>query len=348
MILPFVKTSGATTDLVKDYDFKNHYPDINMNTTWANVSADARTAIRSYVRPYLGRTLYDDICTKLQASTALTDEQTEFAEMLKDVCAHYTIMQMLPKKKTILASMGAVENVATEGTTASSLWGFKTTLWAVAQASDRMMDELLALLQEFVEENVTYFVTNWKATTAHDSVSSGFFRHTSELQQFHPINRSFRTFKTLVPIMDQCAERYILPVLCQEQYDALLDAVKNNNASTEETSLINKVRKSLAKWTIYEASKALPFLPDQEGFRLISNADAIDQRAFSADSIQTAIMGIQQSAENAARTNTADLIDFLYQNASDYPLWEASDCNKANSQTSLYPIFEAGPGAIML
>lgn len=348
MLLPFVKTNGATTDKIKDYDFKNHYPDVNMNTEWVQILPYCRQAIRSYVLPYVGKTLYDDICTKLQNGDTLTTTQTDFAELLKDVCAHYTILTMLPKKKTIISSMGAVENVATEGTTSVTLWGFKTTLFSVMQDADKMMDELLSFIADEVEIDNAYFVTNWKETSAFTSVSSGFFRQTLELQAFHPINRSFRIFKALVPVLDECEERYIKPILCSDQYTALLDAISENDASADETVLIKKVRKTLAKWAIYEACASMPVISDQEGFRIISNADAIDQKQYGDAIIQGAIQGIRQSAEQSARIATADLINYLYTNKDSFPLWRDSDCNKANTQVSSYPIFQADDGAIML
>jgi hypothetical protein len=152
----------------------------------------------------------------------------------------------------------------------------------------------------------------------------------------------------LVPIIEQCAEQHIRPILCGAQYDALVAAIKAGDATAAQTTLIKAVRKALAKWTIVEAAKQLPFLPDQEGFRIISNADAVDKYSYGSASMQGAILGLQQGAETAARTYTADLVDFLYQNADDYPLWKNSDCNKANSQESEYPFFTAGPGGVMI
>lgn len=346
MVYPFKKTAGATTDLVKDYDLKAHYPDVNMNTPWANLSPYLRHAIRTYVLPYVGKTLYNDICEKIQAGTTLDDVQTEFAEMLKDVCAHYAIMHMLPKKKTIIASMGAVENVATEGTTASSLWGFKTTMWSLVNDADRMMDEMLAFLQEMVEESEGYFITNWKDKPAYDAVSTGFFRKTLDFEPYHAIGKSLRTFKSLVPFITEVSERVILPIVCQEQYDRLLLAVKDNDATADETKLLHHVRKVVAKYAVYEAAIGLPIVAERDGFRVISNTDAIDQRAYSQETITQAIQGLREHSERTAKTATADLVQFLITNKADFPLWEASDCNKTGETNC--NIYSNGRGAVML
>lgn len=348
MIYPFRKTTGATTDLVKDYNIKDHYPDVNMNTPWTNISPYLRQAIRTYVMPYIGATIYDDIVDKLQNEDALTASQETFAEMLKDVCAHYCIMHMLPKKKTIIASMGAVSNIATEGTTGSNIWEFKTTLYSVMQDADRMMEEMLQYMQEQVEAADAYFVTNWKEADAYTTLSAGLFRQVGDFQEYHNIGKSLRTFKAMVPLMKEVEERVIIPIICQDQYDRLAEAIEENDATADEAKLLHLVRKVLAKYTVYEAAVGLPILSEQDGFRVISNVDAVDQRQYNSDVITSAIQGIREYSQRAGKTSEADLVQYLYDNADTFPLWEASDCNKLNSINPAASVYYNGPGAVML
>lgn len=353
MLLPFKKLTTATagTEKVLDFDFKKSYPDVNRNMDWAGLEPYARQAVQTYVLPYLGKKLYDDITATIHGSTPTTDAaKLELIDRLRDVAAYYTIMHTLPKKKTIVASMGAVENVATEGTTGSSLWGFKTTLWSVAQDADRMMDELLAFLESQVEgaTPVAYFVDNWKTEPAYTSASTRFFRNTGQFQEFQNIERSLRTFKSLRAIIEECADRHILPLLCQAQFDALVTAIAAKNESDPQKKLTARVRKALAKWATYQASIEIPILAERDGFRVIGNIDAVDQRAYSAEVITTAIQGIREAAERSARTATADLAAFLAENAADYPLWKDSKCNPANGTGGGCEVYSDGPGAVWL
>lgn len=323
MLLPFKKLTSAVagTEKVSDFDFKKGYPDVNQNMAWANIETYARQAVRSYILPLVGRDLYDDICTKI-AANSLTTAQTEFAEMLRDVAALYTVMVALPRKKTIIASMGAVENTASDGTTASSLWGFKTTMWAVTQDADRMMDELLAFIETTAATSgETYFNTNWKSKPVADVAATAFFRNVGDFQKYHPISRSLRTFRALQPIINEEAERQILPILRRPQFDALAAALKTGTSTTAQTALAHQVRKALAKWAVWQATMTLPVLPDQDGFRVISNIDAVDQKSYSQEVMSQAIQGLREGAERSAKTCTADLIEFLYANQADYPLW---------------------------
>ncbi len=346
MTFPFKKTVGATTDYVKDYDLKTYYPDINMNMPWANISPYMREAINSFVLPYVGDTLYDEIVDTLQAGDAMTPAVEKFVDYLRDVCARYMVMVAHLNKTQVLASMGAVSNVATEGTTGTSLWEYKTKLWAVSQAADRILEEMLGYLQKQVEANVTYFVTNWAETTAYTALSSGLFRQVSDFQTFHNINNSLKTFKSLVPFAKEVEERIILPLLAQDQYDRLLEAITENDATADEIKLLDKVRKVVAKYAVYEASIGLAIISEQDGFRVISSTDAIDQRAYSSEVITQAIQGIREHAERSGKTAVGDLVSFLATNKADFPLWEASTANKTGNTNA--EIYYAGPGAILI
>jgi hypothetical protein len=318
-------TSGK--EQVGDYDFKESYPDVNRSMAWSDLLPYIRQATRTYIIPYIGDTLYDAIADKLQESPLdLTRNEETFASYLCDCIAYYAIMLALPKKKTVIASMGAVEN-AGSNIQATSQWGFRSTLWSVAQDADRMADEMLTWLEKNADGDD--FLEQWLDDDASTFGTSVLVKNRKTFAEYHFLN-SRRTFLAMVPTLNLCAERYILPVLCSDQYNLLLEKVKSNDLSDDEKQLLHLVRKVLVKWAVWHSVKTLPVLPDQEGFRLISNADAIDSRSYSSEITTGAIAGISEQAEMSARTGAGDLIEYLYNNADKFPLWKESDCNKMN------------------
>lgn len=345
----FKKTTGApsATDKVKDYNFKDHYPEVNMNMMWSELEPYIRQATRRYILPVVGSDLYEDIADMIADNDAMTAQQAEFTERLRDAVAYCAVMVALPKKKTVLASMGPVENVAKEGTTASSLWSFRTTLWSVAQDADRNVDEMLAYLEQMVQSGAVYFDL-WKDSDAYNVAKSDFFRTTADFSAFQNINGSRRTFLALLPILKQAARQHILPILGREQYDDLVSAVTAASPTDEQLALLEHVRAALAAWAVYYATNKLPILPDQDGFRVISNADAIEQRAYSAEITLAAIERIRAGAEQEARTNTADLQAFLSENSADYTIWADSAANPKNQEYYDRPPFGQEYGAVML
>ncbi|HRI58345.1 MAG TPA: hypothetical protein PK228_01435 [Saprospiraceae bacterium] len=349
MLPIFKKASGSpsATDKVGDYNFKDFYPDTNRNMLWSELNPYVRQATRRFILPFVGRDLYDDIADMIEDDDVMTAEQTEFTERLRDAVAYCAIMTALPKKKTVVASMGAVENIAKEGTTGSSLWSFRTTLWSVAQDADRCVDELLDYLEARVKAGDVYFDL-WKDSEAFTIGKADLFRTTADFQVFQNINNSRRTYLAMLPILKQATKTHLIPILGQEQYDELVEGLQANDLSAEELLLLDMVRAALAAWAVYYATQKLPVLPDQDGFRVISNADAIDQRAYSAEVTQSAIERIRAGAEQDARTNTADLQAFLAANADDYTTWKDSAANPANNADYYVTPFGGEHGAVML
>lgn len=349
MKLIFKKTTGspAATDKVGDYNFREHYPDMNMNMLWANVTPYIRQATDEQILPFIGEAMYDDIATKVEAGAVLDAAQIRFLELLRDAVAFHTVARALPLKKTTLASMGAVENVATEGTTTSSLWGFRTTLWQVVQLADKATDRLLAYMEGQVKAGNSYFDL-WKNDPTFVVGSGDLFRTTGDFQPYFNINDSRRTFLQLLPIMKQSAQRNIVPALSKELYTELTTQVKENNLSAANEALLPYVRAALAHWTIYYASDKLSALPEHSGFRVTSNADAVDSRVLPQEALMQAIDRIKYAAEADARTSTAGMIAFVTDNADDYPLWKASNSNPDNNENWYIPPDGCEYGAVML
>jgi hypothetical protein len=349
MKILFKKYTGApgAADKVGDYNFKEHYPDVNRNMSWSELLPYIRQATRRFVIPFVGEELYDALADMVIAGAALDAAQEECLERLRDAVAYYTIMVTLPKKKTVVSSMGAVENTATEGTTGSSLWGFKTTLWSVAQDADRLMDEVLEYLEKQVVDGNLYFAL-WKNSNAYLAGKSDIFRTTSDFQNFQNINKSRRTFVAMLPVIKQAAKRHIIPAISEAQYDDMVTKLRESTLSANEKKLLEYVRAALAAWSVHYAAEKFPVLPDQDGFRIISNAEAVDQRAYSAEVTQAAISGIKYAAEADARQNTADLVAFLHDNADTYPLWKASTSNPANNTQGPSGPYATDYGAVML
>lgn len=346
----FKKTTAgaaAATDKILDYNFKEHYPEVNMNMLWAGLAPYIRQAAQHEVIPYIGQALYDDITTKVEAGTPLDPPVVIFLEYLRDAVAYHTIARALPQKNTIVASMGAVENVAKEGTTSTTLWKFRATLWSTVKNADLATDKLLAYLEKMVADEVTYF-NLWKTDPAFTAGSSDFFRTTADFQVYFNINSSRRTYLQLLPILKQAAKVHILPALGRDQYDALAAAVQANNLTEAQEALLVQVRSALAPWAIYDASGKLPALPEHDGFRVVSNAEAVDSRALPQEALIRAIDGIKYAAEKDAKTNTADLAAFLSDNADDYPLWKASTANPENNTNTYQPPFCENYGAVWI
>lgn len=307
-------------------NFKNHYPEVNHSMAWLELLPYIEQATDLFVLPYVGQTMYEAVVSIYQSGTpALSTKQARFLELMQRAVAYYTIFHALPKKLGVVASMGVVVNNPHGGSMLPSQWGFKGQLWSVTKDADRFLDELLEFLQAEVNAGNTEF-NNWKNADAYTEGKSDYFRSTKEFQGYHNICRSHRTFLALLPYIKKAQDKYILPILGKEQHAALVTAIKANNATSAQTSLIEAIRKCLAEWAIYMAVPALTVLIEEDGIKIVSRTDGMESRGNVASAFyKDAAAAHQSAAEENARTFRADLIDFLFANEDDYPLWVASD-----------------------
>lgn len=343
MQLLFMPSGGvAGKEKVADTNFQDHYPSVNANLLWREISPYVRQATQVHVLPFLGENLYSELAAAY-LDDSLTAEQGKLVELLQDSIANFTVAMILPRKKTIVASMGAVENSATDNSTGSSLWGYKSTLFTAYQDAGRFLDNALEKLEEY-EKGPNSFWNLWKNSPAYNAGATDFFRTTSEFMEYHPINRSHRTFLAMRPIIKEQSGS-IRAVLCDALYNDLVAKIYDPNISEAYKKLLDHVRRVVAKQTVSNAVDAIPVLPETDGFRIITAVDSVDTRNQAQDTIKTAILSMKENAENTGKTALADLIALLYNNPDAYPLWRDSPCNKSLTAVNVTSV---GDGAVFL
>ena len=330
-------------------NFKSHYPEVNHSMAWLELLPYIEQATDLFVMPYVGQAIYDAVVDVYQAGTpALSTKQARFLELLQRAVAYYTIVHALPKKISVVASMGAVTNNPQGGAIPAPLWGFKNQLWSVTKDADRFLDELLDFLQVEVNAGNTEF-NLWKNSAAYVEGKSDYFRSTKEFQGCHNISRSHRTFMALLPYIKKAQDKYILPIVGQEQHDALVTAIKANTATLIQTKLIEQIRRCLAEWAVYMAVPALTVLIEEDGIKVVSRTDGMDTRNGVASAFyKEAAVAHQLAAESEGRTFRADLIDFLYKNEADFPLWVAGEFYTSNSTSSASKVIGGEYGGIWI
>ena len=221
-------------------------------------------------------------------------------------------------------------------------------MWTVTKDADRFLDELLAFLQAEVNSGNADF-DPWKSSDAYTEGKADYFRSTKEFQGYHNICSSHRTFMALLPYIKKAQTKHILPILGKAQHDALVSAIRDNNASDEEKDLIEHIRRCLAEWTIQMAIPALTVLIEEDGVKIVSRTDGMDTRSNVASAFyKEAAVGHQAAAEENARTFRADLIDFLYANEDDYPDWVSSEFYTSNQAGSASKVEGADYGGIWI
>ncbi len=314
--------SGSDNERLKHTNFEDHYPSAHTNMAWKTVKPYVRQSIKKYVLPYIGSEIYDDLASKFQNGDSLTDEQTEALELLQDCAAYYCVYHAMPHQNIVLADTGVQQNTP-EHSSPTNQWSFKLARWTALLEADNILDQLLAYLEQQIEDSVAYFDL-FKNSSAYNVKVSNFFRHTSELDEYLNINNSRRAFVALTKYITKAEEQYLYPILREDYFNEIRDELKGNNLSAENTTLLPKIRKMVAEFALVEAIPHLSLLIEGDGFKIVSSTDQYDSKQnLTNKNHMDAIQALKYKAEENARIYRADLIRFLYDNADDYATWKA-------------------------
>jgi hypothetical protein len=335
MALVFKLESGVNeqTANVGNSNFKEHYPEVNRSMAWLELTPYISQATDTYVIPYIGKPMYDDIVDAYQAGTLTDAKKLAVLNLLQRAVAYYTIMHAIPKKLGVIASMGAVTNSPAGGAVPISQWSYHNQLLSITKDADTFMDQAINLLTEqVIAANADFNL--WKSHEAFTEGKADYFRLLKQFQKHHSINNSHRTFLALVPYIQKATKKYIIPILGKTQHAALVEAVAGDGGDAAQQELIEMVRNCLAEWSIYLAIPALTVVIEGDGIKVISNSDGMNSIAnITSAFYKEAAKDHQYACEEAAKTFRADLIEFLFKNADDYPLWMESEFY-ANATTS--------------
>lgn len=345
IVFKVTTTPTPATPLVAHTNFQQHYSGVNSGMAWAELTPAIRQATEKFVLDYVGTAFYDYLAGEFNDGSALSDELEKALQLLQDTVAFYTIYHVLPEKQTVLASMGTVQNNPESGAIPSSQWGWKAKRLSALDNGDAMLDRLLAYMEEQVAALNDEFDL-WKDSPAYTLRTSDFFRHTKDLDEFLNIQKSRRSFISLVRFLKQVEEDEIKPILCDDLYSAVL----TNLATDENLLLVPYIRRAVA---YLGAAAAIPhhrIVIDGDGFRIVSQTDGFDDRRnLTNNTHESAIQALLLRCEEQGRRALSRLVKFLEDNISDYPDYEGSACREKPAPKAHTIIrSDSGTGAIGL
>jgi len=321
---PIFKSTFGTPNKVGDTNFSEHYPSVNKNMEWSQLAPYIKQSIRTYIIPFIGVDMYDAIATAYENNT--TDEiEKETIDLLQDAVAYYSIYHAMPKLNAVIAERGVQEQNDSKGTSRSiSMWRFKNTRWDVMMNADNYLDQLLAHMEEGVENEVLFF-DDWKNSDAYKNGRSDFFRGTNDLNSFLKINNSRKTFLALLPYLKKVEQLSLVNVLCEDQYEAILDP-----ETKKEEQLYFLCRNYIAWSALEMAIPELRVYLDGDGVQFVMTTDGMN---ITKEAYESGVAAYQHRSKMNAEKAGADLMYFLQKYAEDFPLWDESPCRPIEKET---------------
>ena len=344
MLLPFKiipSVSDETEVELHQTNFEEFFPEANTNTSWRGIKPYIEQAIEDYVIPQIGEPLYLDLLKKYHAATTLTDAQARCLRHIQVAAAWYTVAYAYLNKLDILTDIGNVQpnNEKAFGT---PQWAFNKKYGNLLRTADKKLDNLLEFLEKQVDLKVPYFKL-WWLDEAYLIGKSDLFHSTAEMQKFHNILHSRRTFIALIPSLRDVARVNIIPAMGLDMYNEIVEQHHNSSLTTANVVLMEYVRAAALKLALAMALDTQPIAFESDGVRMVTTTEGVEK---------INIERVNQLAQNCRAIGKQfldDLVTFLFKNIDQYPTFKNSTAYPSDKPISNRIIVSPdGVGAIML
>ncbi len=315
-------TKSESQAILSDTDFLQFYAQLNRNNSWLSLKSYITQITETQVIPYIGIDFYTEIVNLYNSSATLTDSQTTAIRLMKYAVAYYAAQLEYREKVDTTTDAGNFQNHPQQ-TSGTSLGYFKVKLLHLVETGDAHFDRLLTFLDERVMLNDLKFKT-YANSRAYLDNRSDFFRTTEEFQIYHNICNSRRTFIALLPMMRDAARLYLKPLLGTDMYNEMVKQYTDTTLTTFNSILIAYVRPIVAKYTVVLAASINTLKIENDGFKVVSNTDGFDARESAVHTRRDDLAKMRFLAEDYAKRYESELMNYLKDNAANYPTWQNS------------------------
>lgn len=303
-------------------DIKNYVPAIHRNMAGNTLLPFIQDAEWHELIPFIGQDLYDDLI-----ANPGTGNNPALLPYVKATVAWFAYYRALPTLRTVMADMGLQQQNDREGTSQpANEEQYTTALWNALRTG---YDKLEVLLWQFLKPNAADYPL-WEAWSGSSLVSDLFLFSPKLFQEYHPLQTpgALETWLKLRPIMRRIELYYIKPVLCDDLFAELKTQIADDTVSAENAIILEFVREAVAAYTVVEAAAKLNLQLTARGARAKNATDSKYSRPSITDRDYE---HLYQSENGDIARAMATLKAYLAAHAADYPLWEASVCNPANT-----------------
>lgn len=240
-------------------DIKN-YISVNVTTEFDTIKPYIEQAQIKFIKPVLGKILYNKLVDWVDSEDS--DDSTGFMDDLlikvKLPLIYYAYYLYAPIGNIQIGDRGFQIDTSETKKTAFE-WQIDKVMESWLNTAHDFIEELILWLEEFVEEHdsdsgiIHEDIVAWANSDAYTISHDLFINTADDFNEEMFINKSRRLFVALRPIMKSIERKHILPVLGEDYYNELKNAIQDRKISSDNQVIINKIRPALAHLTISRA-----------------------------------------------------------------------------------------------
>ncbi len=310
--------------LFKNTDEIKQYVALDGNTKFVTIDPYINEAEQVYIKPLLGTALYDLLLADYNNAAGDPNNMTPiYADLLpytQRPLANYSFYLGFESIATNIGDMGVRVNLGNDSMPAPK-WQQDRLKARFLREGDRQADVLLT----FLEENKTDY-PEW-ANSPSNTIAEGMILPNAVVaSDYININESRRLFLQLKKYIVVVEQKHIKPLICKDQYNELVDQIKNDTLTAENQLLVDMLRPIIAKHALYLAIPTMRLVILPEGLFIYSTDDGNIKKEYAdSDMIKNYREGLKDDLTGFIGDEEA-LKKFIDDNIADYPKIQNSDC----------------------
>lgn len=307
--------------LFSNMDQVREYIAVNLSSNFETILPYIKQAETKFIKPILGKELYEELLTIDEASSTPSDKMAELLKRVRLPLINYAYYLYVPVGNVNISDAGIRIAVNDNMKTAFD-WQVDKVETAFLNTAHDFIEDVL----EYLEENRAAFETWFNSdafTMAHDML----IHSAKEFNEHFFINKSRRLYIQLRPIMKSIERKYIISTISKALYDEIIGELQSSDGPSENTqTLLNLIQPCLAKFTIARAISELSLEILPEG--IFENAVQVVSKAKqAAGRDKLSVLTSDLTAD--ARAELKEVQEYLDANAS-------TDKYKAYFDSDLY------------
>lgn len=232
--------------LFKNITELQKFMEANKGLTFEVIQASISRAEIKFIVPEIGQPLYDQIEAAYTANT-LSDPQKKLLALLQEAVASLALFLYIPRGELSISNSGISRAETTTNKT-----GFK---YQVQNLADSCLDaglEALERVQSFLEANKDLFPL-WRDGIERKAMNALLIRTGTEFGQLYSSLRyPLRTYRSITSAMKTVEDITLAPII-GITLQQLRTKQANNSATTEETAVLDLLKRSIAYYTIAQS-----------------------------------------------------------------------------------------------
>jgi len=289
------------------------------NFEFDKLSPFIERAERELLIPFIGQAQYDELN---DAYTAETDENDLYPALLKllkyarQPVAHGGFLLYIPFGNLNIGKSG-FSVTETSDTKIASQWRIEDMKSESRASYFSGIESMLTMM----ETDYTQY-PEWVGCNEYCTYKEGFVNTAIAFQEYVDINQSRMLFTKVKPTMKRLEIDAIKSVIGEALFNEIKTQILNRNVSANNSRLMVFISRCICNFTIGESLRMRTVSWTDHGLQLISTSSSLTQvNEASMDLPRLEV--IRSEFISIGKKAQQDLRDYLYANASTYPLFEA-------------------------